>query len=329
MEIISQSTNTINYPQWLDYYRTLKSKYKIRYDDNMYTDIATNVFLSMFDYDERIYRPELFDMILHDFGVCALVKTSVSDYTPCYCNMIGGDRYPDGMFKNVQCIFLDGSSKTFSDWLNNPNVFVFFNNHTKTPDNFIEKYAYLLTNCDTSLDLNVKFSRKKPIPVVKDKKSKNQIDTIFSDLDNGVVKTVLTEPTVDELIGDSKPFDVINITEVESSRYIANLSQLHDNLISRLFFHMGLSMNDMNKQAQITEAELNKNKSVALAFVEAWKTPRAFGFKEVKRKTGVELSFKLSRLWEAELKEQLFTEQDKESASQLAKPESGDNNENE
>jgi hypothetical protein len=329
MEIISQSTNTINYPHWLDNYRILKSKYKIRYDDNMYTDIATNVFLSMFDYDERIYRPELFDMILHDFGVCALVKTSVSDYTPCYCNMIGGDRYPDGMFKDVQCIFLDGNSLVFSDWLNNPNVFVFFNNHTKTPDCFIEKYAYLLTNCDTSLDLNVKFSRKKPIPVARDKKSKNQIDTIFSDLDNGVVKTVLTEPTVDELIGDNKPFDVINITEVESSRYIANLSQLHDNLISRLFFHMGLSMNDMNKQAQITEAELNKNKSVALAFVESWKTPRSFGFKEIKRKTGVELSFKLSRLWEAELKEQLFTEQDKESASQLANPESGDNDENE
>lgn len=329
MEIISQSTNTINYPSWQDNYRNMKSKFRINYDDNMYEDIATNVFLQMFEYDERIYRPELFDSILHDFGVSALVKTDVSDFTPCICNFTGGGRYPDGTFKNVLCVLLDGTSRVYEDWLYNKEVFVFFNNNTRTPDRFIEKYSYLLTNCDTSLDFNVKFSRKKPIPVVRDKRTKNQVDTIFSDLDNGVVKTVLTEPTVDELIGDSKPFDVINITEVESSRYIQNLSQLHDNLISRMFFHMGLSMNDMNKQAQITEAELNKNKSVALSFIEAWKRPRKKGIEDIKNKTGIELKFRLSPLWSAEMENQLFTDRERENATDSRILEESDKNENE
>lgn len=332
MEIISNSTNTINNYNWFSNYRNMKSKFRQVFDDDTYYNIAMNVFLSMFEYDERIYRPELFDLILHEAGCCALIKTEDSDYTPCFCNFVGGSRYSDGFFKDAFCLLLNGQSKTFSDWKNNPNVFVFFNNSTKTPDTFIEKYCYLLTNCDTSLDANMTFSRKKPIPIARDARTRNQIDQIFKDLNDGEIKTVLTEPNLSDLVdGNSKAIDVLNLTEVESSRYIQYLSQLHDNLISRLFFHMGLSMTDINKQAQVTTAELNKNKATSLAFIEPWKNARKFGFDCVEKKTGIRLEFKLSPIWNTEMENQLYSDRDKDkaesnSASQLA--EEGDSNEN-
>ena len=333
MESIDTSMNTINNPAWFQNYRTMKGKFKQNYDDNMYYDIAMNTFLSMFKYDKRLFRPELFDLLLHDNGCCALIKTEISDYTPVFCNLVGGTRYPDGFFKNAFCVALDGKHYRFEDWRENPEIFVFFNNYTKTPDTFIEKYAYLLTNCDTSLDANVIFSRKKPIPVVRDKKMKNQIDQIYNDLNNGEIKTVISDTKLNELIdGNEKVVEVVNLTEVESSKYIQYLSQLHDNLISRLFFHMGLSMSDINKQAQVTQAELNKNKATSLAFLESWRGARQHGFDEIERKTGIRLDFSFSPIWKVEMENQLYSdrEKDEESARPLAEEKSeseGEDNE--
>lgn len=337
MEIIDTRNNTIN-SVWYSNYREMKAKIRQSYDDSTYYNMAINVLNSMFEYDERIFRPELLEMILHDTGSCALIKTDDSDYTPVFCEFVGGDRYADGYFKDAFCLQLNGKSRTFKDWRNNPDIFVFFNNLTRTPDTFIEKYTYLLTNTDISLDCNIKFSRKKPIPIVRDKKTKNQVDLIFSDLDKGEYKTIITEPTVNDLIGDSsKPIEVLNISEVESSKYIQYLSQLHDNLISRLFFHMGLSMSDINKQAQVTEAELNKNKATSLAFLIGWKRPRQEAIDEIERKTGVKLSFDFSPIWKVEVENQLFSDREKAEAdasdssteenASVSSTEDGDNNE--
>jgi len=318
MELSGNFMNTINNSGWITNYRDMKKKFRQNYDDDTYYFMALNVLLSMFKYDEKVYEPELFDSILHETGCCALVNTELSKYTPAFCNFVGGDRYPDGFFKDAFVLLLDGTSRTYKDWRENKEIFVFFNNLTKTCDTFIEKYAYLLTNCDTSLDCNILFSRKKPIPIVKDNKTKNQIDKIFADLDKGEFKTIVTDVKVSDLINENtQPISVLNLSEVESSRYIQYLSQLHDNLISRLFFHMGLSMSDTSKQAQVTQAELNKNKATALAFLEGWKTPRKFGFDEIERKTGEKLFFDFSPIWKVEMSNQLYSEREKD-ASQLA-----------
>mgnify|MGYP006992187897 CR=1 FL=1 len=54
MEAISPGT--INYDPsmgWLNPYRKMKEKFKQNFDDNMYQNLATNAFLSMFEYDEK------------------------------------------------------------------------------------------------------------------------------------------------------------------------------------------------------------------------------------------------------------------------------------
>lgn len=283
-------------------YRMLKAKSRQKYDDNMYSQMAWNSLLTMFKYDEEIFRPELFERILRDTGCGALIKTSVSDYTPVFCNLVGGDRYPDGFFKDAVCYDLTGKEYKFSNWLENENIFIFFNNLLYTPDNFIDKYVYMLSELDTSITCNVVFSRLKPIPVAKDKETLNRINVIIKDLLAGKFGTVLQDFDISDLVsGNGKSLDVLNMTNVEDSKYIQYLQHLHDSLISRLYFMMGLSISDNGKQAQISIDELNKSKSASLSIINSWYIARKNGFEQIKKKTGKELEFDFSDLWKTEV----------------------------
>lgn len=288
-------------------YRQMKTKYRQIFDDNMYKEMAWNSILNMFEYDERIHMPQLFDRILRDTGCCALIKTEISDYTPVFCNIVGDERYPDGFLKDAICYDLSVKQYNFKDWQNNNEIFVFFNNLLFTADNFIDKYAYMLSELDTSINSNVIFSRLKPIPLAKDKITLNRIDTVINDLLNGKLKTVLQDLSISDIIGDNgNAIDVINLTHVEDSKYIQYLQNLHDSIISRLYFMMGLSISDNGKQAQISIDELNKSKSASLSIVYSWYKARKNGFDKIKEKTGVELYFDFNELWKSEVNIQVM-----------------------
>lgn len=294
-------------------YRKMKAKFRQQSDDNMYENMAWNSLLTMFEYDDKLYRPELFERILRDTGVVALIKTNTADYTPVFCNLVGGDRYADGFFKDAICYDLVGKEYKFSDWMNNEKILVFFNNMTLTHDLFIDKYAYMLSEIDTSIISNVIFSRLKPIPIAKDKKTKSQIDVIMNDLLVGKMKTILQEFDVSDIIDNTKEsIGVINLTDVESSKYIQYLQHLHDSVISRLYFTMGLSISDNGKQAQISIDELNKSKSASLSIVNSWYLMRKKGFENASKKTGFEWHFDFSDLWKSEIEQQEIEPEDVE-----------------
>ena len=327
MEITT--AGTINYDpnlsQFENNYRRMKNKFRQRFDDNMYSQMAWNSLLTMFTYDERIFRPELFERILRDNGICALIKTSVSDFTPVFCNLVGGDRYPDGFFKNAKCYDLTAKQYDFSDWLNNPNIFVFFNNLLYSADNFIDKYAYMLSELDTSINLNVIFSRLKPIPFAKDQATVNRINMVIDDVLNGKIKTILQDFEISDLVsGNGSGIDTINLTNVEDSKYIQYLQHLHDSLISRLYFMMGLSISDNGKQAQISIDELNKSKSASLSIINSWYIARKNGIEQIKNKTGIELEFDYSDLWKTEV--ELQEAQAEENEETLANEDVGKEN---
>lgn len=283
-------------------YREMKAKFRQKYDDTMYTTMTWNSLLSMFEYDDKLFRPELFERILRDTGVVALIKTSISDYTPVFCNMCGGDRYPDGFFKDAICYDLTGKQYNFKNWRENEKILVFFNNFTYTPDIFIDKYSYMLTEIDKSIISNVIYSRLKPIPVAKDGQAKNKIDAVISDLEKGVLKTIINDFDVSDIIDNNRPaIEVMNLTDVESSKFIQYLQHLHDSMISRLFFMMGLSISDSGKQAQLSIDELNKSKSAALSLLNGWHVMRKRGFEDAKEKTGEEWHFDFSEIWRTEI----------------------------
>ena len=280
------------------HYRDCKNKYKISHDDTMYSNYINNAVSVMFDWDEKIYRPELFDRMIRDAGMAALIKTDVSDYTPVWFVPIdlGSPYLPDGWFADCVCFDFWGTEYKFKDWLNNPDILVFFNTPLRRPDMFTEKYANLLSDIDMSILNNVHFSRQHPFPVARDKKTKNKIDECIKSVSNGEITTVLMDSNLQDLLNDSDSIEIVNITDVEKSQYLQYLSHLHDSIISRLYFLIGLGTTDNGKQAQITTEELNKNDDASITQAMAWYKARKEAISAAEAK-GHELSFDFNPIW--------------------------------
>ena len=284
-----------------NHYREMKEKYKIVSDDNMYLRYIDSVTSCMFDWDEKIFRPELLDRMIRDAGMAALIKTDTSDYTPVWFNPIdnGNGRYADGWFKDCVCFDFRGYKYDFSDWETNPDILVFWNTVLRSPDNFNEKYSTALTDIDYSILNNVHFSRMHPFPVARDKKTKNRIDAILKSISTGGdLETILMETDLKDIMENGDTVETINITDVEKSQYIQYLSQLHDRYIGRLYFMLGLGAGDVEKKAQVSIPELQKNDDASIVMAVAWYNARKQSFNKAKEK-GHELSFDFSPIWKA------------------------------
>jgi formylmethanofuran dehydrogenase subunit B len=118
-------------------------------------------------------------------------------------------------------------------------------------------------------------------------------------ISEGQFDAVLMETNLKDIL-DGKEIDVINLTDVEKSQYIQYLSHLHDSLISRLFFMLGLGTTDNGKQAQISVDELNKNDDASITQALAWYNERKKAIDKAKEK-GHELTFDFSPLWKARI----------------------------
>lgn len=281
-------------------YREMKNKFKIAVDDRMYYNYILDTLSQMFVWDEKIYCPQIFDRILRDCGMAALIKTDTSDYTPVFFCPTGGERYADGWFKDCKCFDFRGYEYNFSDWLNNPDVLVFFNTQLRNPDIFAEKYAEMLTDTDVSIKNNVHYSRMHPVPVARDQKTKNRIDEVMKSMNESSFSTVLMETGIKDVLDGKEGIDLINLTDVDKQQYIQYLSHLHDSIISRLFFFIGLGTTDNGKQAQITTEELNKNDDASITMAMSWYASRKDGIENA-RKKGHELNFDFSEIWKVRI----------------------------
>lgn len=268
-------------------YRDIKAKFKQRLSDLEYDNIFSCFLTVLFKYDERIYRPEIMEYLLHDLGICALIETETTKYTPVICYLAGGDRYNDGLFKTAICYDAIGKEYIFEDWQNNPDICVIFNNGFISPDSWIHKNESLLTDIDTSLHNNIVFSRLKPVPIARDSKTKNQVDNIVNDLLIGKIETLMSEPTFKDLADDKKLIDVLDLTDVQKSQYIQYLIHAYDFIFSRTCMLMGLDIPDNGKQAQITTDELNRHEDVSHIMPLVWYQSRKQAFE----KAGLDFDF--------------------------------------
>lgn len=281
-------------------YRELKNKYKIKRVDSMYNLYITDVTSMMFNWDEKIFQPYLFDRILRDCGAAALIKTDTSPYTPVFFSDLdhGNGLDVDGLFKDCTCFDFIGHEYKFDMWRENPDVLVFFNTPLHNPDIFQEHYAELLVETDVSILNNVHYSRMHPVPIARDKTTLNRIQTVMKSMSEGKFDTVLMETAIKDILDGKESIEMLNLTDVDKQQYIQYLSHLHDSIISRLFFMLGLGTTDNGKQAQITVPELNKNDDASITMALSWYTARKEGFDEAKKK-GHELSFGFSEIWQS------------------------------
>lgn len=259
-------------------YRDLKARFKQKISDCEYNELFGNFLTTLFEYDERIYRPSVMEDLLHDLGICALITTDTAEYTPVICFLAGGERYADGLFSTATCYDARGKQYVFNDWINNPEICVIFNTGNMTRDSWIDKSSSMLTDIDTSLQTNIVFSRLKPIPVARDSKTKNVIDESLNDIQSGKIKTILSEMSFRDLADDKKMIDTLDLTDVTKSQYIQYLLHAYDSIFSRTCMLMGLDTMDNGKQAQITVDEMSRHDDVSLLMPLVWYKARKQAF---------------------------------------------------
>ena len=281
----------------------LKAKFKRYVTEIAYEDILEQIISGMLVFEgfPDTVNTEFIPIYKAREGLCAIVN-DVENGAVGHCSL-GGKPGLNGLPNDAIVSFDDGTVKTYKGWKNNEHIVVMFNDVTLRPDLNIGRYAAMLTEIDTSTLLNVIYSRYLPIPVAKNEEQKRALDEILTTLIKGdKLKTMVNENMLETLFnGDTKPFDVLNISDVSNSDKIQYLLKAHDDIMRRFYGLYGMDVNGTEKMAQQTTAEVGSRQGASMIipynmFAEAKKA-----VDEINTKFGWNVSVKFGRPWEYDL----------------------------
>ena len=278
----------------------LKPKYKSFLTETSYQNILAEYVLGMLEYPNMPVEIEFvryLDFLLLAEGRAALYKS------PHWNRWVIGNVTFTGIDLNEYGLLQDaivhdraGNEATFTDWLNNPECFVFFNNRNHTRDINIPRYADLLAKIDISLNANIVNSRMQPIVVAKDNNVKNQIKEIIEQNHDGKTE-VITSPNI---LYDDEDIKVVNITDVNASDKIQYLLHAKDDLIREFLNLYGLHITGTGKMAQQSVEEITGSNNAALVIPYEMMKARNDTLERFNAITGLNVVCKLAKSWERE-----------------------------
>ena len=142
------------------------------------------------------------------------------------------------------------------DWKIGKDCAVVFANPSMYPDIFtIDRYCSLLSNVDLSIECMLIYSRDLPIPIVTNDPEKSAVEHAIKDIREGKMSIVQTfQP---------EELRTLDITKPENIQYMTNYSLLHDEIMKRLYLEFGIAIENKDKKAQLTTAELDAYSQVA------------------------------------------------------------------
>ena len=236
-----------------------------------YNELLTNTLNTIMTYKLPHEALKNIDQGFHELfqlvnGIAAMWEHPKDGWISSLANFSGSpDAY--GMGRDMIVTALDGTTKTFKDWKENPDIIVFFNNSCKAPDMNVGRFSEALTDVEISLKLNVLYSRLFPIPVAKDQNTKVALNVIIKNMLNGIVKdgpTIVDEDMISKLIEGSSGVDTINFTDIDKSRYIQYLAKYRDDLMRWFYSMYGMNTQGSSKLAQQTVDEVNQDNNASM-----------------------------------------------------------------
>lgn len=143
---------------------------------------------------------------------------------------------------------------------------IIYNNFIRTPDlPLFYSFARRLAEVDTSLDMNVLYSRLAPIVKVRDGKIKEAVDTVLNNIAIGGLKSIIADDIEGDVEG-VKSIDILNITDVDDVDKLQYLSKYHDDLLRRLYTYGGHAMAGTQKMAQQSSDEISQNDTISMIY---------------------------------------------------------------
>lgn len=249
----------------LNYFNLFDEKLKVKKLKHArnYMEVGTNLLTQMFDYTNMYdgFFENIFEFFLIRWGI---VMTFVDNghVISCPASPVGLPN-DNGEYETFIGHTLNG--KVFTK-KNHVDCVICYNTTLGTPDRFIDFFAEILTEIDTSLNLAVINSRNIPLPVGKDSKSIESIKEALKSIKEGREAYILDKNMLDEIETGVKSLEVLNISDVSTADKIQYLSKTHDDLLRRILTLYGHNQNGSPKQAQMTEKEISSSESYSFIY---------------------------------------------------------------
>lgn len=244
-----------------NYFNSIEQKHKLKKlcQNHNYLEVGTTMLSTMFEYGE-IYKgffARTMELALIRFG-CVMTTLVDGALVTCPASPVG---LPNDNGEYERFIGHTLTGKAF-ERTNHVDCVICYNNELGTPDRFIDFFAEMLTEVDTSLNCAIINSRNVPIPVGKDTKSIESIKKALKSIREGKEAYILDKNILDELENGVKSLEVLNITDVSSADKIQYLEKLHSDLIQRVATLYGQDFPMGNtKQAQQSIKEISGSES--------------------------------------------------------------------
>lgn len=261
-----------------------------------YQMLYLNVMLSMFNYDNLPdgLTPREIERNLNEYGVACVVKNKEKLYVGCPALSAPLDQYGYGT-----TIWTTTGNGDLLTAVEGDTGVLIWNNSTRTPNYDILDTALIMTDIDTSINTLVFNARAHKLPVAKNSKVKDVIDTALSNTINGGRSyTIVNDSSfIDEVNGKDLEIPTLELTDPRLMDSVQYLSKLHDDILRRKATMYGHALNTTGKLAQQSIDEINDYDSISMIIPEDMLECRRKGVEAINRVFGCNITVDYSLPW--------------------------------
>lgn len=261
-----------------------------------YKMLYLNVMLSMFKYDnlpDGLTAREI-EGNLNEYGVACVVKNNEKLYVGCPALSEPLDQYGYGI-----TIGTTTGNGDFLTAVEGDTGALIWNNSTRTPNYDISDTALMMADIDISINALVFNARAHKLPVAKNSKTKEVIDTALSNTVNGGRSyTIVNDSSfIDEVNGKDLEIPTLELTDPRLMDSVQYLSKLHDDILRRKATMYGHALNTTGKLAQQSKDEINDYDSISMIIPEDMLECRRKGVETINKVFGCDITVDYSLPW--------------------------------
>lgn len=281
---------------WLNPYRALSSEGKLKYKERNNADILTLGLIGMFEYEKSEIYKNIDDATIE----YPLIVAGTNGFWKDGDEIVCGFSWPGGALdENGVGTLINGNlfnGRGF-EGINGISAVCGWNNATRTPDREIAKYASYLSECETSEEAAIRYTRNTPVYTVKNGKIKQLLENALKKVFKGDPITI----TDDSLSLTNNPsVEVVNLTDPAGVDKLQYLNTYHNDLMRRFYGMYGQALNESMKLAQQSVAEVSSNMSNSFILPLDRLKQRQKMCKELERVFGGSISVRFTEPWRIE-----------------------------
>ena len=257
--------------------------------------------VSMFDYvsnEENSYNEffENLEEFLCKDGVCGIFE--VDKKVVCSkINFVGKlNEYGKGL--DCICITKNGKEYSFTDWRNNKDIVVAFNNKNHVSDKKAEVTAELLTEIEVSMKSGTIGTRFNKIISVANQLEAEKVRKAIELNQIGLPQVVTSETDIKKVLKEQDSSTIYDLTSIKDSDKMQYLSKLKDDVLRQFYNIYGLNIQGSSKMAQQTVSEIENGAQSSFILPLSKYFERKKFIEEINKKFNKNFEVKFSKVWE-------------------------------